>query len=510
MAQRLRREHRGDRRGSARRRRGARCGCWPASVMSSPPHWGCPPRFDLLSPRALQALAALSEAWHASVTAAGGTVEPAATAPRGRHRQSRAASAQCAARRRRTDRRAAPLGSPRAPARPGADRRRGADPDAGGGARRALLVHARRTARPALVAAARPPSPRPAPWPGCARLRDRRQRAGRARRVAQPPRLATASSCSCLAVFAQILRNWLVLHASASTLGLRRDRRADRDRRAEPAAHAAERRRRRRRADPRRPRRRAAHVRRRLLTATGIAGALRALEQIGVFASSARACTESRFGVGGRCQPPGPRAASGTARLGPARHFRAPPRVCRRVPRASDRLRRRSGRRARIMLVGEEPGDQEDRQTRPVRGPGGQGARRRPGRGRPGPGRALLTNAVKHFKFVQRGKRRIHQTPTQPARPRRATRGSAPSSTSWQPRAAGAARGDRGEGGARLRIPAHAASGRGGALDAAPKVMATKIHPSAHLRRARDQEDRQRRARSTRRSNLRVVVRALG
>lgn len=65
-----------------------------------------------------------------------------------------------------------------------------------------------------------------------------------------------------------------------------------------------------------------------------------------------------------------------------------------------------------IAFVGEQPGDQEDLQGRPFVGPAGQlfdraleeaGIERR---------KAYITNAVKHFKFVQRGKRRIHQSPT--------------------------------------------------------------------------------------------------
>jgi DNA polymerase len=69
-------------------------------------------------------------------------------------------------------------------------------------------------------------------------------------------------------------------------------------------------------------------------------------------------------------------------------------------------------RHARMMLVGEQPGDQEDRHGSPFVG---------------GAGRLLdqclaevglpreelwLTNAVKHFKFEERGKRRIHKTPS--------------------------------------------------------------------------------------------------
>jgi uracil-DNA glycosylase family protein len=67
--------------------------------------------------------------------------------------------------------------------------------------------------------------------------------------------------------------------------------------------------------------------------------------------------------------------------------------------------------RARLMLVGEQPGDVEDRKGRPFVGPAGElldwaidkaGIDRR---------RAYVTNVVKHFKWVPRGKRRIHSKP---------------------------------------------------------------------------------------------------
>jgi DNA polymerase len=68
-------------------------------------------------------------------------------------------------------------------------------------------------------------------------------------------------------------------------------------------------------------------------------------------------------------------------------------------------------KRSRLMLVGEQPGDREDRLGRPFVGPAGReldrgleaaGIERRD---------AYVTNVVKHFKFELRGKRRIHQTP---------------------------------------------------------------------------------------------------
>ena len=70
------------------------------------------------------------------------------------------------------------------------------------------------------------------------------------------------------------------------------------------------------------------------------------------------------------------------------------------------------GRRsARIMLVGEQPGDQEDLQGHPFVGPAGamlDKALERAGLLRSD---VFLTNAVKHFKWEPRGKRRIHQKP---------------------------------------------------------------------------------------------------
>jgi uracil-DNA glycosylase family protein len=68
-------------------------------------------------------------------------------------------------------------------------------------------------------------------------------------------------------------------------------------------------------------------------------------------------------------------------------------------------------KRARLMLVGEQPGDQEDKQGKPFVGPAGRvlaqaladtGIER---------GQVFITNAVKHFKFEMRGKRRLHKRP---------------------------------------------------------------------------------------------------
>jgi len=67
---------------------------------------------------------------------------------------------------------------------------------------------------------------------------------------------------------------------------------------------------------------------------------------------------------------------------------------------------------APIAFVGEQPGDQEDLQGRPFVGPAGQLLNRAMAEVGIERDRSYLTNAVKHFKFVQRGKRRVHQKPT--------------------------------------------------------------------------------------------------
>jgi uracil-DNA glycosylase len=67
--------------------------------------------------------------------------------------------------------------------------------------------------------------------------------------------------------------------------------------------------------------------------------------------------------------------------------------------------------RPKLMLVGEQPGDAEDREGHPFAGPAGKLLKRALGEAGIGPRDVYLTNAVKHFKFVERGKRRIHATP---------------------------------------------------------------------------------------------------
>ncbi|OLE23000.1 MAG: uracil-DNA glycosylase [Actinobacteria bacterium 13_1_20CM_3_71_11] len=71
----------------------------------------------------------------------------------------------------------------------------------------------------------------------------------------------------------------------------------------------------------------------------------------------------------------------------------------------------RGGSRARVVMVGEQPGDVEDQRGEPFVGPAGVLLRRAVGDAGLDPEDLYITNAVKHFKFRPQGKRRIHQTP---------------------------------------------------------------------------------------------------
>src|SRR6185503_18465492 len=67
--------------------------------------------------------------------------------------------------------------------------------------------------------------------------------------------------------------------------------------------------------------------------------------------------------------------------------------------------------RSQVMFVGEQPGDQEDRAGEPFVGPAGKLLDRALAEAGIDRRDAYVTNAVKHFRFEPRGKRRIHQTP---------------------------------------------------------------------------------------------------
>ena len=70
-------------------------------------------------------------------------------------------------------------------------------------------------------------------------------------------------------------------------------------------------------------------------------------------------------------------------------------------------------RASRMMLVGEQPGDEEDVKGRPFVGPAGRLLRSALEHAGIDADAAYVTNAVKHFSFELRGKRRIHKTPAQ-------------------------------------------------------------------------------------------------
>jgi uracil-DNA glycosylase len=163
-------------------------------------------------------------------------------------------------------------------------------------------------------------------------------------------------------------------------------------------------------------------------------------------------------------------------------------------------------KRSRIMLVGEQPGDKEDLAGRPFVGPAGKEL----DRGLESAGvprdQAYLTNVVKHFKFEERGNRRIHQTPR---------RFEIEACTPWlaeelrviEPEAlvflgATAAKALLGSS---FRVTQH----RGELLDCdlAPIVAAT-IHPSAILRQRDDEARYAERAAFA--EDLRVVAQAVG
>jgi uracil-DNA glycosylase len=69
---------------------------------------------------------------------------------------------------------------------------------------------------------------------------------------------------------------------------------------------------------------------------------------------------------------------------------------------------------ASIMLVGEQPGDKEDLAGKPFVGPAGQMLDRALDEAGIDRAKVYVTNAVKHFKFVARGKLRLHQKPNTP------------------------------------------------------------------------------------------------
>ncbi|HEY0630653.1 MAG TPA: UdgX family uracil-DNA binding protein [Thermoleophilaceae bacterium] len=162
--------------------------------------------------------------------------------------------------------------------------------------------------------------------------------------------------------------------------------------------------------------------------------------------------------------------------------------------------------RARVMLVGEQPGDREDRAGQPFVGPAGRELDRALAEAGIDRGTAYVTNVVKHFKFQERGKRRIHATPKKfevdACRP-------------WldeelravKPEALVVLGATAGKALFGSKFTIRDARGRPFDSELAPLVVAT-IHPSAILR-APDDEARQR-EREGLTEDLRLVTKALG
>lgn len=89
--------------------------------------------------------------------------------------------------------------------------------------------------------------------------------------------------------------------------------------------------------------------------------------------------------------------------------------ACRDCPIAACGTRAVAGEgppRARLMILGEQPGDHENIAGRPFVGPAGQLLDQYLEAAGIARGAAYVTNAVKHFKFVARGRQRLHQSPT--------------------------------------------------------------------------------------------------
>jgi DNA polymerase len=85
--------------------------------------------------------------------------------------------------------------------------------------------------------------------------------------------------------------------------------------------------------------------------------------------------------------------------------------ACPRYARATQTVFGEGAEDAPLMLVGEQPGDREDIEGRPFVGPAGSLLDRCLDEAGIDRGKAYVTNAVKHFKWTPRGKRRIHGKP---------------------------------------------------------------------------------------------------
>jgi len=99
------------------------------------------------------------------------------------------------------------------------------------------------------------------------------------------------------------------------------------------------------------------------------------------------------------------------ASLADARKAAAGCRACDLWRRATQTVFGSGASHARLVLVGEQPGDQEDLAGKPFVGPAGRVLEEALAEAGIDPSSVYVTNAVKHFKWVPRGKRRLHAKP---------------------------------------------------------------------------------------------------
>ena len=99
------------------------------------------------------------------------------------------------------------------------------------------------------------------------------------------------------------------------------------------------------------------------------------------------------------------------ATLADARNVAEGCRACDLWRRATQTVFGAGAAHAPLVLVGEQPGDQEDLAGRPFVGPAGRVLEEALAEAGIDPARVYVTNAVKHFKWIPRGKRRLHAKP---------------------------------------------------------------------------------------------------
>ncbi len=121
--------------------------------------------------------------------------------------------------------------------------------------------------------------------------------------------------------------------------------------------------------------------------------------------------------AGGRAPDPaylpeaGLQAARGGADVDTLRRLAAGCHGCDLWARATQTVFGEGDPRSRVMLVGEQPGDQEDLSGHPFVGPAGKVLDRALAEAGVARERAFITNVVKHFKWRRSGKRRLHERP---------------------------------------------------------------------------------------------------